>query len=267
MSNPLDFDTFDDTSSMASLFRETTAGQLLRYITGNRVLQYPEEKPGFQIPQEWLDVLNAEKPHEQMPTTSGSSSSSTHEGVGLHGDEESAVTAANGDNTETNSEKPEHDETDEGRGGSNAGLSLAKTQSVPVVPKTTKDGLVLVDWYTSDDHFNPYNWSRKKKLLSSFVLCLYTFIVYASSSIYIPSLPGIIEEYGVSHVEASLGLALYVLGYGIGPLIFSPLSEVSQHFSSVWDSMLTQTRSPPWVGTPSTPRRWLPLSSSLCRRP
>jgi hypothetical protein len=33
------------------------------------------------------------------------------------------------------------------------------------------------------------------------------------------------ERFGVGEFKASLGLALYVLGYGIGPLIFAPLSE------------------------------------------
>lgn len=30
----------------------------------------------------------------------------------------------------------------------------------------------------------------------------------------------------MSPTAASLGLALYVLGYGVGPLVFSPLSEI-----------------------------------------
>jgi DHA1 family multidrug resistance protein-like MFS transporter len=34
------------------------------------------------------------------------------------------------------------------------------------------------------------------------------------------------EQFGVSDLVATLGLSLYVLGYGTGPLIFSPLSEI-----------------------------------------
>ncbi|KAM0085828.1 hypothetical protein ACKRZS_001917 [Fusarium odoratissimum] len=34
------------------------------------------------------------------------------------------------------------------------------------------------------------------------------------------------QEFNVTETAASLGLALYVLGYGFGPLLFSPLSEV-----------------------------------------
>lgn len=46
------------------------------------------------------------------------------------------------------------------------------------------------------------------------------------SSIYTPSIGGIMREFHVSTEAASLGLGLYVLAYGIGPLLFSPLSEI-----------------------------------------
>jgi DHA1 family multidrug resistance protein-like MFS transporter len=34
--------------------------------------------------------------------------------------------------------------------------------------------------------------------------------------------------FGVSQVAATLGLCLFVAGYGIGPMIFSPMSEIPQ---------------------------------------
>jgi MFS transporter, DHA1 family, multidrug resistance protein len=70
------------------------------------------------------------------------------------------------------------------------------------------------------------NWSQKKKFWTAFLIDVYTFVVYASSSIYISSELLIMERFHVQEFKAALGLALYVLGYGIGPLIFSPLSEV-----------------------------------------
>ena len=33
-------------------------------------------------------------------------------------------------------------------------------------------------------------------------------------------------HFGVEDFKASLGLALFVLGYSFGPLLFSPLSEI-----------------------------------------
>ena len=34
------------------------------------------------------------------------------------------------------------------------------------------------------------------------------------------------EAFRVGPTAASLGLALYVLGYGVGPLLWSPMSEI-----------------------------------------
>jgi MFS transporter, DHA1 family, multidrug resistance protein len=54
----------------------------------------------------------------------------------------------------------------------------------------------------------------------------FTFAVYAGSSIYSPASPYVMEQFNVNHAEGALGLALYVLGYGTGSLLFSPLSEI-----------------------------------------
>jgi DHA1 family multidrug resistance protein-like MFS transporter len=45
------------------------------------------------------------------------------------------------------------------------------------------------------------------------------------STIYTPGLQDVMEEFGVGQTVGSLGMALYVLGYGMGPMLFSPLSE------------------------------------------
>jgi DHA1 family multidrug resistance protein-like MFS transporter len=58
-------------------------------------------------------------------------------------------------------------------------------------------------------------------------ISLYTFVVYSGSAIFTSSYGGVIEAFNVSVPVASLGLALYVLGYGMGPLLFSPLSEIA----------------------------------------
>jgi DHA1 family multidrug resistance protein-like MFS transporter len=72
----------------------------------------------------------------------------------------------------------------------------------------------------------PQNWPLSHKVIMTFIIAFYTFAVYVGSSIYTSSQEAVVEIFGVSHVEGSLGLALYVLGYGIGCLLFSPLSEV-----------------------------------------
>lgn len=85
---------------------------------------------------------------------------------------------------------------------------------------------VLVSWYSDTDPENPYNWSSAKKTWVSTLLFAYTFTAYLGSSIYTASIPGIVEEFGVSQTVASLGLSLYVAAYGLAPMILAPLSEI-----------------------------------------
>ena len=36
------------------------------------------------------------------------------------------------------------------------------------------------------------------------------------------------KEFGIGQVPGTLGLTLYVAGYGLGPLVWSPMSEIPQ---------------------------------------
>ncbi|KAL2850083.1 major facilitator superfamily domain-containing protein [Aspergillus pseudodeflectus] len=84
---------------------------------------------------------------------------------------------------------------------------------------------VIISWYGNDDPENPYNWSFGKKLWVAMLLFLYT-TVYIGSSMYTSGTVDIVETYGVSNIIASLGLSMYVFAYGLGPVLFSPLSEI-----------------------------------------
>lgn len=188
---------------MAALLRDAPFGQLVRYLTNNKYFKYPEEQPGFQLPGTWIDLMNSldistEKIPRQLPPPEPISRSST------------STTISNSQQTLEAAEPSE----------------IEKTKSIPITPKRTKDGVILVDWYHTDDPENPHNWSNSKRALISIVICLYTFVVYTTSAIYTSSIQGIMEEFGVTTLLATLGLSLYVLGYGTGPLIFSPLSEI-----------------------------------------
>ncbi|OAL36727.1 hypothetical protein AYO20_04059 [Fonsecaea nubica] len=91
---------------------------------------------------------------------------------------------------------------------------------------TNVDDLVIVDWYSPTDAENPRNFSTTKKLWASFIIFIYTFVVYCTSSITTPSYPFIAPQHGLNETSVSLILALYVLGYALGPLLFAPLSEI-----------------------------------------
>ncbi|KAF4998357.1 hypothetical protein FGRMN_3237 [Fusarium graminum] len=225
---------------MSDLIRDAPLGQLIRLITRNKYLQYPEEKPGFQLPEAWNTVLNNpdviidESPNNRNAVLTGlaSSASST-----VAATEDPKTKGENEDNEKTEiehqpmrlhrSRSPQETEAYTiDRLEADEEHNIEKIKSIPVVPKRTKDGSVLVDWYFSDDNENPHNWTNNRRLGVALIICLYTFVVYTSSAIYTSSTEGIMRQFGVSQLKATLGLSLYVLGYGIGPLIFSPLSEI-----------------------------------------
>ncbi|ANB15490.1 Flr1p [Sugiyamaella lignohabitans] len=83
----------------------------------------------------------------------------------------------------------------------------------------------LVDWNGPNDPEHPHNWPRWKRAMVVFQVMLLSCVTYMGSSIYTPGQLAIQEEFGVGHVVATLNLSIYVLGYGLGPMIFSPLSE------------------------------------------
>lgn len=58
---------------------------------------------------------------------------------------------------------------------------------------------------------------------------LLTFSVYIGSSIYSPALIGpnsVSMVFDVSEISALTGLTLFVIGYAISPMLWSPMSEI-----------------------------------------
>jgi DHA1 family multidrug resistance protein-like MFS transporter len=231
---------------MSALIRDAPAGQLIRYFTKNRFLQYPEERPDFQVP---IAYTRHTRPIPKRLSTSPSAASEP-EGPAI----EEIVSAAVLEQVDTSSDdevdlekiqtaRTQHTIRSQiSRVGTRSALqksisradleqqfSLATIErgpSRPIEPEKLDDGTVLVDWYSTDDEGNPQNFSFWKKVAVLAQILLYTMGVYMGSAIYSPSIPGVMERFGVEVGAASLGLSMYVLAYGIGPLLFSPLSEI-----------------------------------------
>lgn len=92
--------------------------------------------------------------------------------------------------------------------------------------KFTEDGKIIVDWDGPDDKFNPKNWSVKKKLLTTILISLCSTTQYMGAAIYTPAEPQTQAVFHTSEVRNMLGLTLFVWGYGLGSLWFSPMSEI-----------------------------------------
>ncbi|KAK4937461.1 hypothetical protein LTR10_021913 [Elasticomyces elasticus] len=188
---------------MLDTFRDAPLGQLIRLITRNKFLLHPEEREGFQFPK-----LVTGEPINQ---TSGET---TERAATL--DEDAAPLELSMERQMSQEYSRERLEIDEE-------LDLEKTKSRPISLQKSKDGFVLVDWYTTDDPENPQNWSQRKKI---FVLTQICFAMYGGSSIYVLGEQGVMDRFNVGNAAAAMGLAIYVIGYGIGPLMFAPLSEI-----------------------------------------
>lgn len=235
---------------MSALIRDAPIGQIIRYVTNNRVLQYPEERSDFQLPATYKQLMGQQLPIDENAPTTEPEGPATEEVV-LPDPEtvlEKVETAPSEDDSETDLAKIQTARTARtartqiSRVGTRTALqksisradleqqfSLASVErgpTRPIEPEKLGDGTILVDWYDTDDAANPQNWSFGKKAIVLVQILLYTMSVYMGSAIYSPSTQGVMERFGVSLGAASLGLSMYVLAYGIGPLLFSPLSEI-----------------------------------------
>jgi len=85
----------------------------------------------------------------------------------------------------------------------------------------------VVVWYGDNDPENPLNWSMGYKVFVTATICLMTTAIYMGSSIFAPAIPDFIRDRNTSSTNAALGISLFVWGYGLGPLVLAPITEVS----------------------------------------
>jgi DHA1 family multidrug resistance protein-like MFS transporter len=173
---------------MKELIREAALGQIIRLVSRNRLLKYPEEEEGFQIPFERLareaklaqinEENDSEKQEDPTPATEEYENiehiltqedknddfdverlASDH----LHGALEKITSVKSLQRTQTIPYTRERFEVDQQ-------LVAQRTLSLPIQPVITSTGQILVTWYTTDDQANPQNWSQKKKSWVSFLI-------------------------------------------------------------------------------------------------
>lgn len=101
----------------------------------------------------------------------------------------------------------------------------SESSSISSEKTLQEDQKILVDWDGDDDPENPYNWPVKYKVFLIGQICSLTTAVYMGAGIYTPGLDEIMAEFEISQTVATLPLSLFVIGYGIGPMVFSPFSE------------------------------------------
>ncbi|UZP38322.1 hypothetical protein NXS19_006138 [Fusarium pseudograminearum] len=90
--------------------------------------------------------------------------------------------------------------------------------------KTTEDQ--IVDFDGPDDPYRPMNWPMKKKVVTTVLYGFVTMSATWASSSYSSGTRQVAEQFSVGTQVATLGTTLFLVGFGIGPLLWAPLSEV-----------------------------------------
>ncbi|KAL0939989.1 multidrug resistance protein [Colletotrichum truncatum] len=191
------------------LVRDTAFGHIVRFATRGKAFKYYEERN----PDVWRRYVNEDKTVN----------------AARHGQVEPPE-------KDENEGDRRNDDNPENRGNNSQDTSRTRVPeqnreyndltSTTVDPEKGKN-VHLVDFLPNDPE-NPQNWSLFKKVFITSQICLLTIGVYIGSAIYTAGLMDVMQVFGVSQVAAVLGLTLFVAGYGLGPMLWSPLSEVPQ---------------------------------------
>jgi DHA1 family multidrug resistance protein-like MFS transporter len=101
------------------------------------------------------------------------------------------------------------------RAAADVDIHPSKDELVP------EEAVYLVDWTGPTDEDNPRNWPSWLKVLVLCNVLIVNLSFYTAPGIYSASITSIQESLGDSYEVAMLGLSLFVIAYGVGPLIVS----------------------------------------------
>ncbi|KAJ9622536.1 Synaptic vesicle transporter SVOP [Knufia peltigerae] len=80
--------------------------------------------------------------------------------------------------------------------------------------------------FTLNDPENPKNWSKPYKWWCTMVVAFTCFVVAFNSAVITADLEGVMKTFHVSLEVALLTITMFVIGFGVGPLVFAPASEM-----------------------------------------
>ncbi|KAL3954034.1 multidrug resistant protein [Purpureocillium lilacinum] len=144
-----------------------------------------------------LDEYKREVPGGEIPTLAPPSRVTTRNSISRH--------HANNSNNNNNAA---------GNNGAGAGAQPERLQEYRLVA------------FEPNDPENPKNWSKAFKWYITMVVAATCFVVALASSVVTADIPGVSREFGVSEEVSLLSISLFVVGFGVGPMAFAPLSEI-----------------------------------------
>ncbi|KAK7031717.1 MFS general substrate transporter [Favolaschia claudopus] len=204
------------------LIRDSTVGQIINYVSRGRFLAYPEQRPGYVLPSRFSLASAARQTKEDAATLCDEETEKKRVlGTSTPSPPTLPATPAEPVSGTTTPYPLERAATF----ATLAGVEVSEKQLSNRLSAADIPDPYLVDWEENDPD-DPLNWSPRKRAFVAFEISLLTFSVYIGSAIYTSSIPGLMQEFDVSLVIATLGLTLYVLGYGMGAMFFTPLQEL-----------------------------------------
>ena len=102
---------------------------------------------------------------------------------------------------------------------------VAQRLSYPV-PKEMTGPEVIVDFDGKDDPYRPINWPLRKKVITTTLYGFTTCWVTFASAIYSTGVEEIAHDFHTTIPVSTAGISMVVFGFGLGPLLWAPLSEV-----------------------------------------
>ncbi|QMW36763.1 hypothetical protein G4B84_012292 [Aspergillus flavus NRRL3357] len=144
--------------------RDSAFGKLVRFFSGYRLLLYPEEIHDVT----WRNYLGRPEASQEESMTPDS-----EEFYELH-----ALYTVVSQASRRRRRRP-------------------PLKSVLAGPwRGTQDGSSeVIGWSDAGDSENPQNWSIRKKVLVTLLICLLTFFIYIGSAIYTPGIPGVAQQF------------------------------------------------------------------------
>ncbi|KAF9461097.1 major facilitator superfamily domain-containing protein [Collybia nuda] len=103
------------------------------------------------------------------------------------------------------------------RQGSSFAFTLSK--------ESQGDEKIVEVTFEENDRRNPINFPRSRKWAITIMGCMYTFLSAASATAYTMGFPTMIAELNCTQFQATLGLSVFALGFGVIPLVTSAFSE------------------------------------------
>lgn len=200
---------------MIDTITNSVLGNILNHVSNHKLFPHPDEKTSFVVPDKYLSFTNSRRSSGYEPNNTSilekQESNNTSTAGRATNETITEVSNAIVNSAFIDLEKPSLNDEDETDGD--------------VVDIATENGYIVIDWYDDNDPENPQNWSNLKVGWIMSLTGLLCLAIYMGSSVYTPGVAAMMEDLNTTQVKAILPLTCFILGYGVGPMFLSPLSE------------------------------------------